>query len=120
LPAIGQGVLSLETRKGDDETLGKLRFMNDEPTGDCMIAERKVLETLEGNCQVPLAGFCKLDGNNLHLRALIAKPDGSTIFRAEERARRDEAEELGARVANQLLQQGGGALLQKLSAMEER
>jgi len=51
---------------------------------------------------------------------LIAQPDGSTIFRAEERARRDEAEELGATVANQLLQQGGGALLQKLSAMEER
>ena len=120
LPAIGQGVLALETRKGDDATLEKLRFMNDEPTGDCMIAERKVLETLEGNCQVPLAGFCKLDVNNLHLRALIAKPDGSTIFRAEERARRDEAEELGARVANQLLQQGGGVLLQQLSAMEER
>ena len=110
----------METRKGDDATLEKLRFMNDEPTGDCMIAERKVLETLEGNCQVPLAGFCKLDGNNLNLRALIAQPDGSTIFRAAECARRDEAEKLGTRVANQLLQQGGGALLQKLSAMEER
>ena len=85
-----------------------------------MIAERKVLETLEGNCQMPLAGFCKFDGNNLHLRALIAQPDGSTIFRAEERARRVDAEELGTRVANQLLQKGGGALLQKLSAMEER
>ena len=120
LPAIGQGVLALETRKGDDATLEKLRFMNDEPTEDCMTAERKVLETLEGNCQVPLAGFCKLDGNNLHLRALIAEPDGSTIFRAEERASRDESEELGTRVANQLLQQGGGALLQQLSAKEER
>ena len=85
-----------------------------------MTAERKVLETLEGNCQVPLAGFCKFDGNYLNLRALIAQPDGSTIFRAEERARRDEAEELGTRVANQLLQQGGGAFLQKLSVMEQR
>ena len=120
LPAIGQGVLVLETRKGDDATLEKIRFMNDEPTEDCMIAERKVLETLEGNCHVPLAGFCKLDGNNLHLRALIAQPDGSTIFRAEECDQRDKAEKLGTRVANQLLQQGGGALLQKLSAMEER
>ncbi|MEC8396481.1 MAG: hydroxymethylbilane synthase, partial [SAR324 cluster bacterium] len=64
--------------------------------------------------------FCKLDGNNLHLQALIAQPDGSTIYRSEERARRDEAEELGTRVANQLLQQGGGVLLQQLSAMEER
>ena len=69
---------------------------------------------------MPLAGYCKLDRKNLHLRALIAQPDGSTIFRAEECARQDEAEELGARVANQLLQQGGGALLHQLSAMEER
>ncbi|MEC8272086.1 MAG: hydroxymethylbilane synthase, partial [SAR324 cluster bacterium] len=59
-------------------------------------------------------------GNNLHLMALIAQPDGSTIFRSEERASRDEAEELGARVANLLLQQGGGVLLQQLSAMEEQ
>ena len=118
LPAIGQGVLGLETRSGDDQTRNLLQFLEDEPTRDCITAERMVLQQLEGNCQVPLAGHCNLEKNTLYLRALIAEPDGTRVIRAEGRSSRSEASELGTRVARGLLDQGGKELLQKLSPMQ--
>ena len=116
LPAIGQGVLAIEIRKDNVNTLKKLHFLNDDSSRDCIIAERKVLEKLEGNCQVPLAGFCMIENEMLHLRALIADTDGTEIIRGEEYAPRQDAEQLGVRVARALLEQGGGELLRKLSA----
>ena len=118
LPAIGQGVLGLETRSGDDQTRNLLQFLEDKPTRDCITAERMVLQQLEGNCQVPLAGHCILEKNTLYLRALIAEPDGTRVIRAEGRSSRSEASEMGIRVARSLLDQGGNELLQKLSPME--
>jgi hydroxymethylbilane synthase len=57
-----------------------------------------------------------IENEMLHLRALIADTDGTEIIRGEEYAPRQNAEQLGVRVARALLEQGGGELLRKLSA----
>ena len=119
LPAIGQGVLAIEIRKDDENTRNILHFLEDESTRACVTAERKVLKILEGNCKVPLAGYCRIEEEMLHLSALIANPDGTGIIRAEDRDFAHEAEQLGEKVANSLMKQGGKELLHKFSISEE-
>lgn len=66
---------------------------------------------LEGGCQVPIAGFALLEGDALWLRGLVASERGDRVLRAEGRAPRTEAAQLGERIAEDLLDQGAGAIL---------
>jgi hydroxymethylbilane synthase len=111
LPAIAQGVIGIETRAEDHETLRWLSHLQHTDTLSCLTAERKVMAMLEGNCHVPLAGYCTLHGEELHLRARIGSPDGATLLHAESRAHRDQALALGEQVAQELLAQGGQHIL---------
>ncbi len=115
LPAIAQGAIGIETRVGDAETLRWLEHLEHAATRDCVLAEREVLAVLEGNCQVPLAGFAELHQDQLHLEARVGSPDGTTLLKAQATAPRQQAVELGRAVAHQLLDQGGAALLQQFS-----
>ena len=74
-------------------------------------AERALNARLEGGCQFPIASFAELDNDQLILRGLVGKSDGSIILRAEERDIRDNAEVLGVKVAENLISQGARELL---------
>jgi hydroxymethylbilane synthase len=116
LPAIAQGAVGIETRTGDEDTLRWLRHLDHPETRDALTAEREVLAQLEGNCQVPLAGFAEVQGAEMHLEARLGSPDGATLLRAEGTAPRESAQALGQQVARQLLQQGGQRLLQDFAS----
>ncbi len=113
LPAAGQGAVGIELRCDDDEVFAQLQLLHHEPTSRCVLAERALNQRLQGGCQVPIAAFAELDdsGENLYLRALVGKPDGSLLLRAEARAPSSEAEALGIAVAEDLLSQGAAAIL---------
>ncbi len=114
LPAVGQGAVGLEAREGDETVLSLLAPLDDVDTHDRVRAERALNRRLEGGCQVPIASFAELDGDQLHLRALVGEPDGSRIIDGEIRGHRNEGETLGTRLAEQLLSQGADAILQSL------
>jgi hydroxymethylbilane synthase len=114
LPAVGQGALGLEVRRGDQKTIGLLEFLNHENTRTAVAAERAFLKTLEGGCQVPIAGFAQVNGDTLSFEGLVAELDGSKIFKETETGHRDQAEEMGIRVAKKLLASGGGDVLKRL------
>jgi hydroxymethylbilane synthase len=114
LPAVGQGALGLEVRRGDQKTIGLLDFLNHEDTRTAVAAERAFLKTLEGGCQVPIAGFAQVNGDTLSFEGLVAELDGSKIFKENETGNRDQAEEMGIRVAEKLLASGGGDVLKRL------
>lgn len=114
LPAIAQGVLGIETLVGDEETRSYLTPIHDKAVADCIEAERAVLKTLEGNCQVPIAGFCDLHQDQLQLTALVAAPDGSQMIKKEASAPRSQARQLGQTLGQELLEDGGRVLLQML------
>jgi hydroxymethylbilane synthase len=113
LPAAGQGAVGIELRCDDDEVFAQLQLLHHEPTSRCVLAERALNQRLQGGCQVPIAAFAELEdsGENLYLRALVGKPDGSLLLRAEARAPSSEAEALGIAVAEDLLSQGAAAIL---------
>ena len=80
-------------------------------TAAAVEAERGLLERLEGGCQVPIGGYATLQGAELHLRGLVGNPDGSRIIRADIRGPAQQAEQLGAALADELLAQGARAIL---------
>jgi len=77
VPAVGQGVIALETRAADDATRGRLALIDDADASTALAAERAFLAVLEGSCRTPIAGHARVVAGVLHFRGLIAKPDGS-------------------------------------------
>lgn len=114
LPAMGQGAVGIECRMGDEAIRELIEPLNHADTRSRVLAERAMNTRLNGGCQVPIAGYALLEGDDLWLRGLVGEPDGSKTYRAEGRAHRDEAESLGVSIAEQLLEQGAGEVLSKL------
>lgn len=111
LPAGGQGAVGIELRKGDVETAALLAPLHHLPTAARVTAERALNTELNGGCQVPIACFATLQGQTLHLRGLVGRPDGTVMLRAEARAPVEDAASLGCSVARQLLDQGAAGIL---------
>lgn len=114
LPAMGQGAVGIECRVDDEEVLKLIDPLNHAETRIRVTAERAMNHRLNGGCQVPIAGFALLEGDEVYLRGLVGEPDGSKTYRAEGRATAEEAEALGIRIAEDLLEQGAGEVLAKL------
>jgi hydroxymethylbilane synthase len=114
LPAIGQGALGLEVRHDDEQTIGLIDFLNDEETQVTVKAERAFLKELEGGCQVPMAAFSRLDSERLDLEGMVAELDGSNVIRDRITGERDEAEDMGVRLARRLLASGADEILERI------
>src|SRR3989344_3275831 len=111
LPAGGQGAVGIEGRTGDSEVHALLACLNHAPTATRVVAERALNKRLNGGCQVPIACYAVLEGEQLWLRGLVGQPDGTLLLRAEGRAPAAEAEALGVQVAEELLGQGAEQIL---------
>ncbi len=112
LPAIAQGALGIETRINDDFNNQRLAFFHDQKSALAVRAERALLKTLEGGCQVPIAAHATVDENNrISLTGLVAALDGRKIIK--EMACGEEPENLGDGLARTLLQHGADELLKE-------
>jgi hydroxymethylbilane synthase len=107
LPAVGQGAIGIECRADDTRSLGLLAAIDHPASRACVRAERALLAALDGSCHTPIAGHAEIAGGLLHLRALIARPDGSACLRAERVGAPDAAEELGREVGLELRARAG-------------
>lgn len=114
LPAVGQGAVGIECRLDDQRTIDLLQCLSHPDTTTRVQAERAMNNRLEGGCQVPIAGYSVLDGDQIWLRGLVGEPDGSRIVRHEVRGHRDQAEALGHELADELLKQGARDILDRL------
>lgn len=114
LPAIAQGAVGIECRQGDAAMLKFISPLRDAVTTQCIMAERAMNAALEGGCQLPVAGFAIITGaGRLWLRGLVGSVDGKTLLRAQEIGSPNGAESIGKVVAEKLLNQGAGAIIQK-------
>lgn len=114
LPAVGQGALGLECRTNDQVVLDLIQPLLHEQTWHCVRAERAFNAYLEGGCQVPIAGYAILEGNQISIEGRVGSVDGQTLLCAQQSDHTEHAEQLGIRLAQQLLQQGAGELLSAL------
>lgn len=113
LPAGGQGAVGIECRSDDLDIQVLLAPLHHKDSASCVLAERAVNRHLQGGCQVPIACFAELDasGTSLALRGLVGSIDGTQILRADIQGHRDNAEQLGVQLAEQLLAAGAGKIL---------
>ncbi|MFA5109918.1 MAG: hydroxymethylbilane synthase, partial [Desulfobaccales bacterium] len=114
LPAVGQGALGLEVRTQDRELRERLAFLDDPPTRLAVTAERAFLARLEGGCVVPVAARGRVEGELLHLEALISDLEGRRVLRDRRTGPVADAAGLGTRMADDLLERGGREILAEL------
>jgi hydroxymethylbilane synthase len=110
LSAAGQGALGLESRE-DDSIREQLSFFHDPATFAEVSAERSFLNRLGGGCHVPVGARGVAEGEKFKLLGVVAKPDGSSLFRGETSGCAAHAEELGRELAERLLSQGAQQIL---------
>ena len=114
LPAIGQGILAVETRADDVQTNALVSRLDDRATRMAAIAERAFLARLEGGCQIPIAGHATVDGDTLRLRGLVAEVRGQRVVRGERSGSGADAKAIGEGLADELIDRGAGSILDEL------
>jgi len=107
LPAIAQGCIGIEQRKGDIEIAEILSKINDKPASLRLAAERTLLAGLDGSCQTPIAGLAELDGEKMRLRGEVIRPDGSEVLQDEIICSVTESVEIASSMAKRLRDQMG-------------
>ncbi|QKZ02503.1 MULTISPECIES: hydroxymethylbilane synthase [Pseudomonas] len=118
LPAGGQGAVGIECRTADSEIHALLAPLHHHDTAARVTAERALNKHLNGGCQVPIACYAVLEGEQLWLRGLVGEPDGGRLLSAQARAPRADAERLGVEVAEALLHQGADQILKAVYGEE--
>jgi hydroxymethylbilane synthase len=103
LPAVGQGAIGVEIRKGDRRMRDLLAGINDAATATEIAAERAFLGGLDGSCRTPIAGLAQLTGGRLLFRGMILTPDGREAHAATREGAAADAAALGADAARELL-----------------
>lgn len=111
-PAVGQGALALECREVDPDTIALLKRVTHPETLIAVQAERAVARKLKAGCHTPLGVLGQVIGPRALLMAVLADPLGKTVLKAEAEGSAADPVSLGERVAETLLAQGGGALLE--------
>jgi hydroxymethylbilane synthase len=114
LPAVGQGALGIEIRKSDKETEDILKQIHDQETFYAVLAERSLLRTLEGGCQVPIGTYSEIKGNELFLKAYVGSVNGKIAFRDNISGNKNDAEKLGKGLADKLLNAGAKEILDEI------
>jgi hydroxymethylbilane synthase len=114
LPAVGQGALGIEISSKNKFAEKIVKVLHDENAYCAVLAERALLKTLEGGCQVPIGAFAEVRSNGLYLDGLVASLDGDTVFRAKIRGKKADAEALGKSLAKALLKAGARKVLKEI------
>ena len=106
LPQVGQGALAIECREEDFEIIQMLKRIEDQKVRVVVDAERSFLAEVGSGCSLPVAAHAVLKEEEIFLEASIASKDGMTLLKAEGSG--SDANKLGAKIANKLLNEEGG------------
>lgn len=111
LPAVGQGALAIEVRADDEATTSIVAKLDHKFSRLACLAERALLRELGGGCLLPIAAHAVVRDKRIKLEGLVADTVGQQIVRRRLNGILDEPEELGLRLADELLENGARELL---------
>lgn len=106
LPAVGQGIIGVQCREGDQQVLALLSPLNDVEASLCLQAERAMNRALGGNCASPIAGFAEISGESLSLQGAVFEPQGKAFLRLSAQGGLNQADQLGQSLGNELVAKG--------------
>lgn len=114
LPAAGQAALAVQIKSSNSFVKELLKPLNDKKTEIEVTAERSLLRSLEGGCQIPVGVFAQSKKNGLYLDAIVGSLDGSVTFRKKIRGSNSKPVELGKKLAKDLLKAGADKVLKEI------
>jgi hydroxymethylbilane synthase len=115
MPAVGQGAIAVECRLKDTEAGDLLAPLDDAETRTAIIAERALLASLQGGCQVPLGAWARVQRGELLLDACVCSVDGLQYVKQRATAPPDQAAQLGEHMARLLIDAGAQSILEEVS-----
>jgi hydroxymethylbilane synthase len=118
LPAVGQGALTVATLEGHPLRALVQGTLNHGPTEKAVLAERAMLRALEGGCRVPVGALGLIEGSAVRLRGVVVSPDGALVYTGE--AEGEDPEEVGDRLARELLERGAAVVLGEIREVRSR
>jgi hydroxymethylbilane synthase len=113
-PAVGQGALAVEGRDEDGPVREACRGLDHQETRAAVTAERAVLASLGGGCQVPIGAHAQVAGGLIYLRAVVVSPDGSRLVSGESEGPAAAAEQTGRELGEKLLVDGAEEILEEV------
>ena len=113
LPAAGQGVIAVQCRKNNTLIQNFLKKINHLETSLCSIAERKMLETIGGDCETAIGALAEIENSKLKLKAQLFSDVGNECFEYELTGKDLEASNIGKSVGEKLLQLAGRSFKKK-------
>tara|TARA_B100001123_G_C15325774_1_gene1029474 strand:+ start:2125 stop:3048 length:924 start_codon:yes stop_codon:yes gene_type:complete len=109
LPCVGQGVIALQSRVNDKDILNLISKVNDLNTFNCVIAERAMLKTIEGDCDTAVGGLATINNNSITLKTELFSTDGKQKFSAEISGKISEAKKIGIKIGKELIVKAGNS-----------
>jgi len=116
IPAMGQGALGIEA-VDEPQILRAIEFLKDERAIIETTVERDFVRVLEGGCQVPIGINARLEGENIHISAIVGLPDGSESIRQSIVAQKSQYQSVGTELARAFIEKGAKQLLARAEAM---
>ncbi|KAJ6305307.1 hypothetical protein OIU78_020776 [Salix suchowensis] len=110
LPAVAQGAIGIACRNNDEKMANYLALLNHEETRLAVACERAFLETLDGSCRTPIAGYARRDENgDCIFKGLVASPDGTRVLKTSRKGPYafDDMIAMGKDAGKELLSQAG-------------
>jgi hydroxymethylbilane synthase len=111
LPAVGQGALGIETRDEDAGVNRLVAALDHTESRICVTAERKLLDAMQGGCQMPLGAWARIDGGKLRLEACLISADGTDYIRQKAEGSTNAALDVAESVARALFEAGAERIL---------
>jgi hydroxymethylbilane synthase len=107
LPAVGQGILGLQTRRDDKRILDILSRINHAESFAAAQAERAMLEAVGGDCFTPIGGYATIEAGRMTLRGRLLSPDGRQVFEVRREGPVADAEAMGLDAGGELRRTAG-------------
>ena len=107
LPAIGQGVIALQCKQDDQDTLNIIKKINHKETFYCVQAERSLLKAIGGDCDTAIGGLAHISNEKIFLKSELFSNDGNKKFEFRSSGHFKEAKEIGYKVGKELLKKAG-------------
>jgi hydroxymethylbilane synthase len=120
LPAVSQGAMGIEIQTGNAEVLPLIGPLADQTTQLCVNAERALNRRLGGDCHVPIAAYAEIENSKLSMNALVGRLDGSDMIQSSIGGSAVDAESLGDKLGQDLLDMGAGQILEELRNCNEQ
>ncbi len=98
IPSAGQGVIALQCRENDKETISILNKINHEETYKRAHLERNILKVLDGDCETAIGAHSVIDGDKIIVEAELFSLDGKQRFYEKKVGNLNEFKELGKEV----------------------